>query len=276
MPIVELNNMENDVPVLIIGAGISGLLLAQQLRQLEIPFQIYERDSSFTARGSGWGLTLHWSLPALHELLPEHLLSRLRETYVDLGAVERGEGSTFPFFDLTTGERKGGVPQAGENQRIRVSRERLRNLLATDIEIQWGKSFKELSDYKTAVVAHFEDGTEVRGRMLFGCDGNRSRSMEDVNQSYVYQICISGSTEKEPFRSVAERITRPTNDERIALLREAAQSLAEPFRRFVNSISDSTTVKQLDLDDWVFPNNHVAASTYTLVGDAAHAMTMCR
>jgi 2-polyprenyl-6-methoxyphenol hydroxylase-like FAD-dependent oxidoreductase len=100
--------------------------------------------------------------------------------------------------------------------------------------------------------------------------------MEDVNQSYVYQICISGSTEKEPFRSVAERITRPTNDERIALLREAAQSLAEPFRRFVNSISDSTTVKQLDLDDWVFPNNHVAASTYTLVGDAAHAMTMCR
>jgi 2-polyprenyl-6-methoxyphenol hydroxylase-like FAD-dependent oxidoreductase len=136
MPIVELNNMENDVPVLIIGAGISGLLLAQQLRQLEIPFQIFERDSSFTARGSGWGLTLHWSLPALHQLLPEHLLSRLRETYVDLGAVERGEGSTFPFFDLTTGERKGGVPQAGENQRIRVSRERLRNLLATDIEIQ--------------------------------------------------------------------------------------------------------------------------------------------
>lgn len=128
--------MENDLPVLIIGAGISGLLLAQQLRQLKIPFQIFERDSSFTARGSGWGLTLHWSLPALRELLPEDLLSRIRETYVDRGAVERGEDSTFPFFDLTTGERKGGVPQAGENQRIRVSRERLRHLLATDVDIQ--------------------------------------------------------------------------------------------------------------------------------------------
>ena len=128
--------MENDLPVIIIGAGISGLLLAQQLRQLNIPFQIFERDSSFTARGSGWGLTLHWSLPALRGLLPEHLLSRLRETYVDRGAVERGEDSTFPFFDLTTGERKGGVPQAGENQRIRVSRERLRRLLATDVDIQ--------------------------------------------------------------------------------------------------------------------------------------------
>lgn len=128
--------MENDLPVIIIGAGILGLLLAQQLRQLKTPFQIFERDSSFASRGSGWGLTLHWSLPALRELLPGHLLPHLREIYVDREAVERGEDSTFPFFDLTTGERKGGVPQAGQNQRIRVSRERLRKLLATDIEIQ--------------------------------------------------------------------------------------------------------------------------------------------
>ena len=128
--------METDLPVLIIGAGISGLLLAQQLRQLNVPFEVFERDSSFTARGAGWGLTLHWSLPALRELLPEHLLPLLRDTYVDRGAVERGEDSTFPFFDLTTGERKGGVPQVGENKRIRVSREKLRHLLATDIDIQ--------------------------------------------------------------------------------------------------------------------------------------------
>ncbi|KAF3041438.1 hypothetical protein E8E11_007539 [Didymella keratinophila] len=106
--IPELDTMENDLSVIIVEAGVSGLLLAQQLRQLNIPFQIFERDSSFTVRGSGWGLTLHWSLPALRQLLPERLLSRLCETYVDRGAVERGEDSTFPFFDLTTGERKGG------------------------------------------------------------------------------------------------------------------------------------------------------------------------
>jgi 2-polyprenyl-6-methoxyphenol hydroxylase-like FAD-dependent oxidoreductase len=133
---IALDTMENDLPVLIIGAGISGLLLAQQLHRLSIPFQIFERDNDFTTRGSGWGLTLHWSLPALRELLPEHLLSRLRDTYVDRAAVERGEDSTFPFFDLTTGEKKGAVPRAGEHQRIRVSREKLRQLLATDIDIQ--------------------------------------------------------------------------------------------------------------------------------------------
>jgi 2-polyprenyl-6-methoxyphenol hydroxylase-like FAD-dependent oxidoreductase len=128
--------MENDLPVLIIGAGVSGLLLAQQLRQMRTPFHIFERDTDFTSRGSGWGLTLHWSLPALRELLPADLISRLPDTYVDRAAVERNEDSTFPFFDLSTGERKGAVPRAGENERIRVSREKLRQLLATGIDIK--------------------------------------------------------------------------------------------------------------------------------------------
>ena len=132
--------MENDLPVLIIGAGISGLLLAQQLRQLNIPFHIFERDTDFTSRGSGWGLTLHWSLPALRELLPADLISRLPDTYVDRAAVERKEDSTFPFFDLSTGEKKGAVPRAGENERIRVSREKLRQLLATGVDVKVAQS----------------------------------------------------------------------------------------------------------------------------------------
>src|SRR5690242_8514404 len=128
--------MENDLPVLIIGAGISGLLIAQQLRQLNVPFRIFERDDDFSTRGPGWGLTLHWSLPALRELLPNDLLARLPDTYVDRAAVERGECSTFPFFDLTTGERQGASPRAGEDERIRVTREGLRQLLATGIHVE--------------------------------------------------------------------------------------------------------------------------------------------
>jgi 2-polyprenyl-6-methoxyphenol hydroxylase-like FAD-dependent oxidoreductase len=125
-----------DLPVIIIGAGISGLLLAQQLRKLEIPFQIFEREKDVLTRGAGWGLTLHWSLPALRELLPEDLLEQLPDTYVDRAAVERGESSTFPFFDLSTGQKKSSSPKALESQRIRVTRERLRRLLATNIDIK--------------------------------------------------------------------------------------------------------------------------------------------
>jgi 2-polyprenyl-6-methoxyphenol hydroxylase-like FAD-dependent oxidoreductase len=137
------------LPVIIIGAGISGLLLAQQLRKSNLLFEIFERDSDFLTRGAGWGLTLHWSLPALRELLPEELVAQLPNTYVDRAAVEAGESSTFPYFDLSTGERKYSSPKALESQRIRVTRERLRKLLATGIDVKVSRLICEVSLSRT-------------------------------------------------------------------------------------------------------------------------------
>lgn len=73
-----------------------------------------------------------------------------------------------------------------------------------------------------------------------------------------------------------ERNTRATNDERIAMIREIAQDFSEPFRSFLLLIPSDVNVKQLDLDDWALPHESSAAGTHTLVGDAAHAMTMCK
>jgi 2-polyprenyl-6-methoxyphenol hydroxylase-like FAD-dependent oxidoreductase len=94
----------DQLPVLIIGAGISGLLLAQALRRAGIPYRVFERETSLTARGPGWGLTLHWGLPALRSILPPDLVARLPEAYVDRDAVADGKASRFPFFNLSTGE----------------------------------------------------------------------------------------------------------------------------------------------------------------------------
>jgi 2-polyprenyl-6-methoxyphenol hydroxylase-like FAD-dependent oxidoreductase len=132
----DIPPVSSRLPVIVIGAGISGLLLAQQLRKLNIPFQIFERENDVLTRGAGWGLTLHWSLPALRDLLPDELLTQLPTTYVDRAAVERGESSTFPFYDLSTGAKKSSSPKATESQRVRVTRERLRKLLATNIDIK--------------------------------------------------------------------------------------------------------------------------------------------
>lgn len=130
--------IEQQPSVLIIGAGISGLLLAQSLAQHNIHVRVFERDADLATRGVGWGLTLNWSLPALQSLLPKDLFERLPEAYVDREAVNEGLSSRFPFYDLATGELKASTPPAPEGSRVRVTRQGLRNILATRITIEVG------------------------------------------------------------------------------------------------------------------------------------------
>ncbi|KFX98530.1 hypothetical protein V490_02273 [Pseudogymnoascus sp. VKM F-3557] len=126
---------------LIIGAGITGLVLAQALRKRHAadspaappPFSIFERDPNPTHRGAGWGLTIHWALPDFEALLPADLLARLPETFVDNAAVAEGLTGNFLLFDLQNGAERYRVPP---NTRIRVSRERLRRLLMDGLDIQ--------------------------------------------------------------------------------------------------------------------------------------------
>ena len=124
----------SDLPVLIIGAGVSGLLLAQHLKKQGIPFRIFERDTSLVTRGVGWGLTLHWSLAALRSLLPEELVQRLPYAYADRLAVEKGVETKAPYFDLSTGDTIAITPS--KPHKVRVTRQRLRVLLSTDLNIE--------------------------------------------------------------------------------------------------------------------------------------------
>lgn len=119
--------------VLIIGGGITGLLLAQALKRSDVPFTVFERDPTLSHRGRGWGLTIHWALGTFTSLLPQHLIDRLPEVYVNPEASISGENGNFLFFDLQSGETRWKVPP---DKRIRISRERLRALLADGVDIQ--------------------------------------------------------------------------------------------------------------------------------------------
>ena len=119
--------------VLIIGAGITGLVLGQALKRHDAAFSIFERDASATARGPGWGLTIQWALDTLIALLPQHIVDRLPEAYVDPETSKKGVNGNFLFFDLRSGEARWKVPPS---RRIRVSRERLRALLLDGLDVQ--------------------------------------------------------------------------------------------------------------------------------------------
>ncbi|KAK4675949.1 hypothetical protein QC764_507720 [Podospora pseudoanserina] len=151
--------------VIIIGAGISGLVLAQCLRKQGISFEIFERDEGPAVRKGGYCLGLHDpenlfvkhlpdDLPSVWStchLLPLDLPSQLM-TYLPNGIA----------FRVQDGE---------ETPCVRVSRAKLREMLGRHLEIRWGRKAVGVWEEGEEVVVRFESEEVVRGGLVVGCDG---------------------------------------------------------------------------------------------------------
>ncbi|KAF9773086.1 hypothetical protein IL306_009129 [Fusarium sp. DS 682] len=161
-------------PVLIIGAGVVGLVLAHGLKKLGIPFQIYERDSHISSRGQGWAITLHWVLPFLRELLSEEAFADVESVQVDPEADRQGLGK-FVFINLETLEPKFLIPPG---DRRRVNREKLRKVLLKSVSdhVNWSKRLSSIEERDDGVVAMFEDGSQAEGSLIVGVEGSNSRT----------------------------------------------------------------------------------------------------
>ncbi|KAK4222669.1 FAD-dependent urate hydroxylase [Podospora fimiseda] len=167
--------------VIILGAGISGLTLAQLLRKQDIPFEVYEKDESINYRGVGYAIGLYDlestfadnilpdDLPlfstACH-LLPLSLPSQLMTYFPD--------GKVF------------GVTDCNETRCLRASRAKLREeVLSRNIKINWGKRviniYEEEDDGGSEVMTvEFQDGSKTGGDIIVGADGTFSRVREIV------------------------------------------------------------------------------------------------
>ncbi|KAL2836317.1 hypothetical protein BJY01DRAFT_59267 [Aspergillus pseudoustus] len=150
-------------PVLIVGAGITGMILGHSLKQKNIPFHIYERDPAPTTRQQGWALTLHWALQYLPSLLPASVLSAIEAVQVDPVVAANDKGN-FLFLNAATGEVKWRIPP---NKRWRVNRERLRGVLAEGLEgdIEWGVRVEGLRYVE-------EEGGKKRPKLVLRQRGN--------------------------------------------------------------------------------------------------------
>ncbi|KAF5516137.1 O-methyltransferase aurJ [Colletotrichum siamense] len=167
-----------DQPVLIIGAGISGLCLAQALRKSQIPFRVYERDPAVDSRPQGYRLKLQGdAAEALSDILPNDVYEMFQTSCATLSI---GETDLDPFTGMVIKSRSGGglSGKIGLNPHYCVDRSSFRKILMADIEqhIFFGK---ELDSYKTdaergVVTATFRDGHTVKGRFIVGADGLHS------------------------------------------------------------------------------------------------------
>lgn len=69
-----------------------------------------------------------------------------------------------------------------------------------------------------------------------------------------------------------------TNQERIKLMKRLAEGWTDPFRACVMNIPEEAVAKAIALEDFV-PKEGMwdnLEGKVTMIGDAAHAMTMCK
>jgi 2-polyprenyl-6-methoxyphenol hydroxylase-like FAD-dependent oxidoreductase len=167
-------------PVLISGAGLGGLLLAQSLRSHRIPFRLYERDTDGSSRSQGYRLRISVDgLAALEQVLDPAHYERLRAGCTDLGAgkIEAIDALTMQAKPLAQPGSQGGVGPPGGGDVVGVDRAFLRKTLFEGIEemTSFGAQMVGYTLQKDGVAARFVDGTTSPvGLLLVGADGVRS------------------------------------------------------------------------------------------------------
>lgn len=93
--------------------------------------------------------------------------------------------------------------------------------------------------------------------------------VQAMSDDYVCQIVISWPEEKD--------IQMPTaNAERITLMKRLTSDWAEPFRSLIQNLPNDADVISINMEDWLPEENTHGRGRVTLMGDAAHAITMCQ
>ncbi|KAI1084577.1 FAD/NAD(P)-binding domain-containing protein [Whalleya microplaca] len=159
----------SDPPILIIGAGIAGLTLAQGLRLRSIPFRLFERyPRSHSAQGHRFRISKDGQV-AVNSVLSPKLRSLLRSTAAEKHRFEPRyvDAKKLDFAKPTPGD-PGTMP---------VDRTWIRMLTALDINdaIEYEKEFESYEIIDGRVQVKFTDGSVVHGQLLVGADGIKSR-----------------------------------------------------------------------------------------------------
>lgn len=170
-------------PILIIGAGLSGLALGQALKQASINFRIFERDQAASFRAQGYRIRIDQrGGDALQRMLPAHRFKQFEDSCAPV--IPGGHRVNAITLDELAGG--GGMPPQIGNA-WNADRTVLRNVLLTNIEshITFDKSFEKYDLTDDGVTVHFTDGSSTSGSLLIGADGVRSRVRKQMLPDHV-------------------------------------------------------------------------------------------
>jgi hypothetical protein len=192
----------SDNPVLIVGAGIGGLCLAQALKKSGIDFRVFERDPTLDYRPQGYRLKIEADgQQALKDSLPADVYKafELSSAISNIGQTDFNPVSGHISKSRAGTGLAGGVGLAAS---ATVDRSIFRKILMTGIEdkITFGKEVASylISPLDEHVSLEFKDGSHVKGRFLVGADGVRSAvrkvMLPDAKYVDTGAMCIYGKT----------------------------------------------------------------------------------
>ncbi|TVY18015.1 Zeaxanthin epoxidase-like protein [Lachnellula arida] len=159
--------------VLIIGAGVGGLALAQGLRKGQIDFAVFEKDPLLDSRLQGYRLKIFGEFQTkLRDLLTDEAWSEFEATCAE---THLGETTLNATDGRIIGSRKGYLPE-GMPLPYTIDRGMLRRSLMKGIEdsVQFDKRFLKYELNDQGVKVTLEDGSIEQGTLLVGADGARS------------------------------------------------------------------------------------------------------
>jgi 2-polyprenyl-6-methoxyphenol hydroxylase-like FAD-dependent oxidoreductase len=156
------------IDVAVVGAGLSGLCLAQRLVRAGVNVQVYERDPGPFARRQGYRITVDADgLGALRASLPRDLYDLVLATGGD-------PGGSFRFTDSRLRDafvlKFAADPDGGRQ----LDRQVLRAILLVGLEdrVHYGRAATTVEpDGRSGLVLGFADGTAARAAVVVGADG---------------------------------------------------------------------------------------------------------
>jgi 2-polyprenyl-6-methoxyphenol hydroxylase-like FAD-dependent oxidoreductase len=157
--------------ILIIGAGISGLSLAINLKKMKIPFRIIEKQAKWNKKGlamviQGEGLDAALSMGILEEIKKQGNIRSLKK-------IENRKGKVLKRFNSDPSD-----------QSFIIRRDTLHEALRSRAgNIEMDTSVSELKETSKSIDINFSDGSIDSFNLVVGADGINSKTRDFVRNS---------------------------------------------------------------------------------------------
>ena len=237
------------LPILIIGAGISGLALAQGLRLRSIPFRLYERHSkSHISQGHRFRISEDGIIA-----LKSFLSLETRDLFVRTAA----ERARFQPRYVDAKKMKFEEPKEAEGpESMPVDRSWIRMLMTRGIEdaIVYDKKLLSYETHISEIEAKFSDGSSARGAILVGTDGIKSRVRRQLQpQRSLLDLERWIMWGRTPLTDqLRTRLSKDVLTWFMAIDKEAnAQAVIEPML-WTKSIEQESELKLPDFQDYLY------------------------